>query len=200
MMGKFNFIHIPKCGGTTLARIFKNIYGDKFIQAGSEKEKNSGWKSADVLMGHYNWKFYNHLPLVTFLRHPVERVISHWNYKIIRSRASTYPSTQKIFSKKHKFELLEFAEMTPNIMCSYIEDGWESFIYIGFTENYDKSLHSMGKIFNFQPPLKYKKYRVSSLKREKIYTTEEYQTILELNEKDMELYTEVQKKWNYETF
>lgn len=91
------FPHIPKCGGTSIKKIFEmpgiNSFMDyehppnhlKYFHDLSEirnKEFSKlNFDVFDVVYGHYPIKRYNHSGnVILLLRHPVERAISHFNF------------------------------------------------------------------------------------------------------------------------
>lgn len=95
------FLHIPKTAGTTLLSILRRIYCDELVYEiysdnsidhalaefkGLPKHEK---KSIKCLSGHYTFGIHQNIPnpyrYISFLRDPVERVISHYffvkNYK-----------------------------------------------------------------------------------------------------------------------
>lgn len=86
------FIHIPKTGGTSLQRDLNMTFPDSLHVPQEEKESN--WQNAlrrlksekpSVVRGHLNYKHLQdlnetgiHTRLVTYLRHPADRLVSQF--------------------------------------------------------------------------------------------------------------------------
>ncbi len=82
------FLHIPKCGGTTLHNVLLGWFGAKSVHR--ERFNNlysssvSDLASKKVFSGHFDY-FSTHLipgnkTLVTFMRDPIDRLISLYNF------------------------------------------------------------------------------------------------------------------------
>jgi hypothetical protein len=96
-MEKVIFIHIPKCGGTTINSILRKNYGKEKINRlrGGNKAKESIEKLKKLTVNQQNIYsvYYGHIGFgihkflknknfhyVTFLRNPIDRLISHYYY------------------------------------------------------------------------------------------------------------------------
>jgi hypothetical protein len=91
------FLHIPKTAGSTLESILERKfpfrktydiygYGDSIAK---KVERLKGMPDSEkrkyvLIKGHYQFGLHEHLPqestYITFLRNPIERIISHYNY------------------------------------------------------------------------------------------------------------------------
>jgi len=101
------YIHIPKCAGSTIRYALKNDKRYKLCLDNNDPWKgcyninhaygthnvgNQQKNSIKVILGHYRRKKYQNVDsvnnvFITFLRNPVERVISHYFYfKFLRNR------------------------------------------------------------------------------------------------------------------
>ena len=89
------FTHIPKCAGTTVRNVFNCVYGaeriyDPFDQPDFENSEKGAFDRYDVLFGHRHYGAHEKLTrpyrYVTFLRNPVKRLYSNWQY--IRTHSS----------------------------------------------------------------------------------------------------------------
>jgi hypothetical protein len=79
-------IHITKCAGTTLAGILQSVYGDRFLHLhGTNIVKEvveDNCKNVDCIHGHFSYgiKPNRNIRYITFLRNPLERLLSlYWN-------------------------------------------------------------------------------------------------------------------------
>lgn len=93
--------HIPKTGGTTFKEILKMVYGDKCIWAlqshsainAYEQIKHLDFSNIDIIHGHFSYGLHELLPkgfeykYITFLRNPIERLLSYHNFIL---RPETY--------------------------------------------------------------------------------------------------------------
>jgi len=169
-MQKMIFVHVLKTAGTTLIMALKRIYkkrllNDKFYKKGSYDTKNiiridnqiypPNYETYDAITGHYKWDKYDHLnwPLVTFLRNPVERMISLYYYL-------------RLSYKKFGYGDLDIVQLSKliNNQASYVVGDLDKYAFIGITEQFDKSFKLMSEQFNLKPILNIENKRVSHLK------------------------------------
>jgi len=193
-MKPFNFIHIPKCGGTTLIYILQTQCNLKHID---KEERVHNYKDYDVLLGHYSYKVYNHLPMVTWVRNPIDRAISQYFQFLRRGKIVTYPDFRTMNTKEErdKTTIFEYVERIPNIMLAYLGENPNIFEYIGHLEEYDKHVRILGKKFDFNVPETYKKGRIGGNKHMDIITPEIIEKIKQVNKLDLELYEEIKNVW-----
>ncbi len=103
------FLHLMKTGGRTLVNILKqNINDDARFHYGrrpgerlddlmqlSDAEK----RSLRLIYGHFQFGIHQHLPqscqYMTLLRHPVERVMSHYYYALANPKHYTHALVQE---------------------------------------------------------------------------------------------------------
>jgi hypothetical protein len=78
------FLHIPKTAGTTFNSILRDVYGAGFLRIKPRHWQKTRRIPADVrvITGHMPWGVHKRWDVaanyVTFLRDPVERIISLW--------------------------------------------------------------------------------------------------------------------------
>jgi hypothetical protein len=124
---KIAFVHIPRTGGTTLTRFLKDEYADypaysfygsttdivatdaieKFKHL-SSKEKNSYF----LLSGHFTYDFDSDLKdfrYLTFIRDPVERLISYYFYILRERRHYLHPYVMQRRMKLESFLLSDLS-------------------------------------------------------------------------------------------
>ena len=93
------FMHVPKCGGTTIDQIFlklSNVLGSfKFSRFSYNQEKNNKkFFIADIkndypiyISGHLDFNFTKNLKNVfkcTIIRHPLDRTLSHYKFTLFK--------------------------------------------------------------------------------------------------------------------
>jgi hypothetical protein len=194
-MEKLVFVHIPRCGGTTLIREFNKYLGKEKVchdkefryyrhETGLiicsrtlEKQYPSAFdvNTCDLICGHFSIDKYKHLgwKTVTFLRNPVDRLISYYN----------------VFLKENpRVQFKDFVMMNSNYILRTIGNDLKRFAFVGVTEHFDKSIEKMNKMFNIDLPVPMP--ITNHHRRKKVYkpTGEERAFILRHNGSDMEIY------------
>jgi hypothetical protein len=124
------FVHLPKCGGTTLNRIIEWEYDpmrvfsiDPVLFLWSYKRLNR-WPikrlaRMQVFKGHMPFGIHKRLPqdytYITFLRDPIERVVSAYYF------ARNYP-VHPLHRWVSKLTLEEYVRLSPNhnVQCKYL--------------------------------------------------------------------------------
>jgi Sulfotransferase family len=124
------FLHLPKCGGTTLNRIIEWEYDpmrvfsiDPVLFLWSYKKLNR-WPTKrlarmQVFKGHMPFGIHKRLPqdytYITFLRDPIERVVSAYYF------ARNYP-VHPLHRWVSKLTLEEYVRQSPshNVQCKYL--------------------------------------------------------------------------------
>lgn len=170
-------IHIPKTAGTSFRNTLKAVYGeDHVIRLDIKDSKlvvldnvifgaSTLPISVNVIHGHFS--FSNLIatfpidpstPLITWLRDPVERVISNYYYLQQQlSKEETIEQDDKIFKgvnilSNGNLSLLEYArlEKSRNRMSRFL-DGCElsDFTFIGIQEFYSEDLKELSILLNW---------------------------------------------------
>jgi hypothetical protein len=126
------YLHIPKCGGTTLNSILANNFPERErfyvdphdIKGSREKLKEtseSGRMSIRLLHGHLSFGWHELLPrdalYFTMIRHPVDRIISHYNYVRFRHNHSHY--LREIVER----EAMSIADYVRSGICDELNNG-----------------------------------------------------------------------------
>jgi hypothetical protein len=204
-------LHIPKTAGTSFRNILKSVYGKNAVIRFDINNKgvtllnemiyhSDKLPSAKVIHGHFVFKDISErfelpedIKKITWLRHPVKRVIS--NYTYLEARLTSFLKEEKrglnILNKMQR-TLLEYArdEMNRNRQHKFLE-GIElhQFDFIGITEDFETDLAQAAKILEWPDnPLPLHQNKTPFKKPElPAYILKE---IEELNSKDMELYRE----------
>jgi len=154
-MQKVIFVHIPRAGGTTMKYILASAYGKSLIH---EKQERNNVKRAlyydkpllpfnytdeyseryKCIIGHFPLSKYRHLKrdgwkFATWLRDPVERLISIWS-KRGQGMANSIEELSLVLSDSYKIYL----------------DDLDILDFVGFTETYKESLRDMEKVLGIK--------------------------------------------------
>ncbi|MBS3742254.1 MAG: sulfotransferase family 2 domain-containing protein [Candidatus Cloacimonetes bacterium] len=181
---KFVYVHLPKTGGTAIDNILR--YDNKVWHKSDIKCKNP--EKYDILMGHFHRDWYEGSK-ITFLRQPIERVISHysaWKRRFYHGKTTVIgkPSTQMTF--KHDIGICEFAEKLGNLYYEYGVNV-NKFDYIGFTNTIDTDLTRLSEVYNFRLP---DVLPVINTQHHYKITIKEYFDLKDILKKDRQIYRE----------
>ncbi len=199
-------LHIPKTAGTSFRNILKAVYGEeqvvrfdinRFVAVENEEFTDKKLPShIRVIHGHFPYNKLMELvaipqgvPVITWLRDPVERVISNYYYlsKILREELNEEEKDLNILAKMQK-TLLEYVCAAPNQnrMSSFLQgSSLEDFFFIGITDHYADDLEDLAQMLGWKdyPVLEH------NITGEKPDVDEEtLNKIKELNSKDIEIY------------
>lgn len=204
-------LHIPKTAGTSFRHFLKRIYGDRavirldipllspILRINEVKQADDAQlpKGTKVVHGHFNLtelrKRFPELaetPAITWLRHPVERVISNYFYlaKRLAEELDEEGKDLNILSKMQR-SLLEYAkdEINRNRQHKFLAGTpLEDFAFVGIQAHYDAEVAAMIKTFGWPQQLAPKLNITGGKKRE--IEPEVFNQIAALNAEDMALY------------
>jgi hypothetical protein len=203
-------IHIPKTAGQTFQKILQELYGKKLDPRHGRKEffpKKIREKKliktiptgVTVIHGHLFYQHVkplhlsHHAKVITWLRDPVERMISNYYYlmKQVRKKPK-HPHADKI-----NYSLIDYAniDVVQNRMHRYLEGmDLKDLFFCGFTETSAEDLKRLAELLDW--PYIPKVERVndgSDYKNNPDCTTKEVtremrKKIRDLNKLDMKLY------------
>jgi hypothetical protein len=211
------FLHIPKTAGCTLHSIINKQYGNKYdiktpFWWSAPEDTNSllkylneiGIEKIEVLTGHIIFGIHRHIPqkkytYITFLRNPVERVISAYYYM----RDCDKDNLHHIVKNMSLYEFVTdefFNHQTLNMqthLISGIKDGnlkiakdnlKKYFSVVGITERFSESLFIIEKKYGW----KIDKYQTQNITKNKPTLNKISNEIIEIienkNQKDIKLY------------
>ena len=171
------FVHIPRTGGTTLARVLTRQYPARDTLR--LYDSDFGAELADLtparidrlrlVLGHFYFGAHNFIPkpctYITFLRDPVERIISHFYY--VRSSPAHY-----FHEQSRRLNLAAFVEYcsdndqtrqlagrcgvpsartNPTEMLEVAKGNLaEHFVAVGITEDFDRSIVLMKRVLGWR--------------------------------------------------
>ncbi len=205
-MNKIISIHIPKTGGTTFKNLLKNefenikVLGTRPLFARCSKERinlidvnNIKEKviHGHIIMNQLSYQKTNFY--LTWLRDPVERVISHYYYWKNKPDTNIHPIEYRI--KYENLSLVDFSNIScmQNIQSYFIGEDIELFNFVGLIEYYKESIELLGKKLSvdFQYDSN-TRYRVNLNKKE--VSQIEKRIIMENNKKDLQYYNIVKQQ------
>lgn len=205
-------VHIPKTAGTSFRKSLKSAYGEENVvrldislQTGKTRlneelyEEELLPENIRVLHGHFRpVDVLERFPrtkgkaFITWLRNPVDRVISNYYYleKRLKEELDEEGKNLNILSKMQR-SLLEYArdEINRNRQCKFLEGlELDAFEFVGILEHYAEDLTELGQRFGWSLV---EETTVNVTAKEKPVVSEEVrQEIARLNADDLALYNQ----------
>lgn len=207
-------IHIAKTGGRSFYEILKNEYGPQLDPRtrridyfpGKDYSKPLEDRIPDgisVMHGHLHYAHIANIhrlqkaKVITWMRDPVDRVISNYYYMIgmVQARGDKHPHY-----RKRGHTLLEYAnDSIPNKMAVCLEGiSLDKLFFIGFQETFGEDVEKLAKLLDWKNPvpdvrlntgLDFDSYRTAPTPLESV-TGEMKEQIAILNREDIRLYEE----------
>ena len=194
-------IHIPKTAGQTFLQLFKLAYGEEeilHVNKGWLKRKQQNIENLNppyyqVLHGHLPYRsflaHYHHpeAKFITFMRDPVERVLS--NFRYYRKMKAARLKTGKTI--RHHYDLETFIELKKrqNVMARFL-DGLEltDLFFLGLQEQFGQDVRLLSNKLSWELP-----EAAFQIKKNPTPPTDETdkairQRIAALNQADIQLY------------
>jgi|GEM_PF-3511403 len=200
-------VHIPKCGGSSFLKFLKGYYGDRlYTDYGIEWAiKNRALLSITektlCIHGHFRADKYDEIfraaCLVTWVRHPVMRTISHYRF-VLKYPASVYknPTPACKLVQERNLSLVEFAHLPnmKNFLTRYFAGKkLEDFNFIGVVEFYRESLERFCNMTEIPFPSVIPQENVNKPPNEETFDIDkaDFEKIAKLNTADCELYQKI---------
>lgn len=205
-------LHIPKTAGTSFRNVLKQTYGKRSVVRldidhadqirVNEKvyTKNTLPKKIKVIHGHFTYEkliqhfnFSEKTPIITWLRDPVDRVISNYFflYKIIQNKLNEDDSYDNLSPRMLK-TIEEFAsyEENRNVMSKFLNGAdLNKFTFIGNQNNFKSDLQDLATILNWKEA-PYFEHNITGKSKKEI-SSEIKSFIAEMNSEDVKLVEEV---------
>jgi hypothetical protein len=208
-------VHIRKSGGSSFRKELQTFYskellldygdeiGSSFMSSKIKRLKSKLKiynkridiaKHYKVIHGHFYADKYDKLPcelnFVTFLRHPVDRVLSNYYY-LQRNPERKNPDARLIHKFNYTLEQYIAHADARNVQHQFLNGkNLEEFSFVGITEKYAESILLFNKIFGANLGNEANENVNPDLKDGYDISTELYGMILELNKMDYKLYLE----------
>lgn len=193
-------VHIPKCAGTSFRHILQGLYeerlwlnyGTAFIRSQAAVEQIP--RGTECIHGHFFADTFDDIfpdrQLITWLRHPVERVVSNYHH-FLRSPDLRDDCCRTLLDQK--LTLREFAELDwmRNMAARYLNGvPLDDFAFVGVAERFLESLHLFGRIVGWPAPLGVPRDNINPARLTERYeiSPADHDHILALNPIDLRLY------------
>jgi len=209
-------VHIPKVAGTSFQNTLIEEYGKKAIARLDINLTTHQFRinrvpfdqfqleqEIKVVHGHFSpilfqerFETHSGIPIITWLRDPVERVLSNYFYlkKMAASKEKT-PIGSRSGGRRVKGGLLDYAEKTVNRnrMSKFLEGSQlEELHFVGILEFYSEDLKFLADLLAWKS-CKLVHYNQTGNPQRDSVSEEERAAIAELNEKDVALYQKALK-------
>lgn len=224
------FVHLPKTAGTTLRYIIERNFDKKtiFTIDGKDSQKSinlfnslgsSDKASFSLIEGHLEFGAIKYLPhkkikYITFVRDPVERVLSYYSYILSDSYRRPWAKNAESMSLKNyllsrqdgSIDNHQTRWIAGNVKWEYgacNEEALERaknniinhFHFVGITEQFDRSILLMSKLLGWRTPY-YKKLNITKKRiTQGTIGDEEKSLIMEENKFDVQLYKFIQSRF-----
>ena len=159
------FVHLPKCGGTSIREIMRNHFKEHEFRCFYDQQHNKAStvrlslsRNLKFVCGHNDAdafdEIYPNSKKITWMRDPVQRTISLYNHIISRKFIENNPDAQYVIDHKLHFEDFIKLKWTHNYSMRFIKNlPVESFFHIGFCEYFQKSLDNLSRRLKFKKNL-----------------------------------------------
>ena len=205
-------LHIPKTAGTSFYNSLQEAYGESNIARIDFKPNlNSillNYKEmvvpeipnkVEIIHGHFTLEELHktfpetlNLPIITWLREPINRIISNYYYLVTQLENTVTNNDEHKMLMKRMMKSIEEYIIVPenrNRMSHFIKNySLKDFLFVGIVENYNEELLYLSN--KLTKTLHEKKLNTNSNK--KLYTISDdiKNLIIEMNLEDIELYKE----------
>ena len=223
------FLHVPRTGGTTFRDIVKHQYKPYEILEIKHFENavdvitnisEGKVKLLKIVIGHFTFGIHEYFPQVckyiTFIRNPIDRVISTYNYTINHPSHPDHSKVKDIsiddyLNSKinrlidngqvrilsgiiHTNEEPVFGDCDLDMLKKAKENVENHFLFVGLSEKYDQSLILIKDLLKWEQPF----YSIANVSKNKnIYHNKQLSLkIADLNKIDINFYDDLRDSFN----
>jgi hypothetical protein len=193
-------IHIPKCGGTSFRSVLEGIYGERLwlnygiMFSPAQVRTDLIPRDTRCIHGHFLADTFDALAppprLVTWLRHPVERVVSNY-YHFLRSPDRRDACCRQLLDQGLSLEQFAELDWMRNEATRYMAGkSVEAFAFVGIMERFDESMQVFSSRFGVPVPAESPRANVNPDRSAETYSisVKTYEHILSLNFRDLLAY------------
>jgi hypothetical protein len=216
------FLHIPKAAGQTLLSIIARQYGPGFLQVphGRAVTELSAQQQAQIaiIAGHIPYGVHQYIvrpvSYITILRHPVQRVVSHYHYiwrtpaHYLHARFQAEQPTLRDYALGNMTREMDNGQVRqlhgaiakgetvsqPDVMIA-LANLDAHFLVTGLTESFDETLLLLQRRLRWSLPV----YESKNTNHARFGTyaldDETYHAITERNQWDMQLYEQASQRF-----
>lgn len=224
------YIHVPKTAGTTMKMILEWLYpwhqifwakSADYVQAKTKKLTETQLENISIIAGHSPFGMHNYFPhgqyqYFTFLREPISRFISQYNFLRRSPGHRLYPYIRdKGFGLKDFLDNGVFRNFNiqthwlTGIDKAYFREGNQSqevvnkainnierdFAFVGLNDHFDEGLILLKRLFGWSTPFYAKKNVTSSKDKTAEFDQELIDQIKEANQMDLQVYEYCQQQF-----
>ncbi|HRW76651.1 MAG TPA: sulfotransferase family 2 domain-containing protein [Saprospiraceae bacterium] len=207
-------IHIPKTAGTSFRNSLEGVYGKEEVirlDIGLVRQEVRVWETiyeeeqlparTKVVHGHFSYPLLTRhftidpaVPVITWLRDPVKRVVSNYLYLAKRLAEELKEEERGLnILKKMQRSLIEYASYEPsqNRMSKFLEGlDLERMAFVGLVESYDEDLAHLAARLGWEDYPVFHHNRTG--KSSDAISAQELDLIRSLNQDDIRLYERAQ--------
>ncbi len=215
IMKKFVFVHVPKAAGTTFYHTLRQCWNenqfytvpshwdlfDRDELRGRYKTVNSemSYNKYSIVKGHFPYYKFQYLKsdhnwyLITWIRDPVERLISNYNHFRYRPVSNKFLKRRAVRVAR-EMDIVEFSEkVQSNFQTRFVGNDPSVYDFIGVVEKFKESINLFNKQFGLDFVIG-GTLNVHNWQKVKV-SPEQKRVMREHHKKDYEFYNEVIKRY-----
>ena len=229
--------HIPKNAGTTIHELLKHSFRQRYYPCYQFYYQNQAniteplsekvflkllaclEKDVDIIGGHHlrppNWQFSRsrNLQYFTFIRHPIDRIISLYHYERKWSEikpevyGENHPALQDFASyirervkENSAISNWQTYDLTGTFDGELARETLDNFLFVGLVEEWDLSLSLLQKKIKGLVEVKQQKFNICERKivNKKSLDSNLFEKLLEMNREDLKLFLYAKKRLEIE--